>query len=104
MALQAYDGVMASKSSIAVTSATRERLRQLATKYFPGKSLNDVLAVILDDFEHNRERVRQRYLGDEELMREMQRRIDEADEKGWLSTEDVMAYLAKRIDEERRAP
>jgi hypothetical protein len=92
-----------SKSSIAVTSATRERLRQLATKYFPGKNLNDVLAVILDDFEYNREQVRQRYLGDEDLMREVQRRRDEADEKGWLSTEDVMAYLAKRIDEERRA-
>jgi hypothetical protein len=92
-----------SKSSIAVTSATRERLRQLATKYFPGRNLNDVLAVILDDFEYNREQVRQRYLGDEDLMRRVQRARDEADEKGWLSTEDVVAYLAKRIDEERRA-
>lgn len=102
MTLHAYDGVM-SKSSIAVTSATRERLRQLATKYFPGRNLNDVLAVILDDFEYNREQVRQRYLGDEDLMRRVQRARDEADEKGWLSTEDVVAYLAKRIDEERRA-
>ena len=94
---------MPTKSSIAVTTETRRQLRQLAEKHFPGKSLNDVLALILDDFEHHLEERRERYLANESLMAELQRRRDEADEKGWRSTEDILAYLATRMNEEQSA-
>lgn len=94
---------MPEKSSIAVTTETRQRLRQLAEEHFPGKTLNDVLALILEDFEHHLEERRRRYLDNENLMAELQRRRDEADEKGWRSTEDILAYLATRMNEEQSA-